>query len=117
MKEEINGRPILGLIEEIIIFSKKGNKPAIARIDTGASKSSIDVKLAASLHLGPVIKSRMIKSTHGNKLRPVVEVELLLDGKKTISEFTLADRTHMKYPVLIGRNTLKHGEFLIDPSK
>ncbi|MEK6949225.1 MAG: RimK/LysX family protein, partial [Nanoarchaeota archaeon] len=87
-----------------------------AKVDTGASKSSIDIKLASKLGLGPVIKSKMIKSAHGNKLRPIIEAEIILAGRKIKSEFTLADRTHMKYGVLIGVNTLKHG-FLVDPSK
>ncbi len=30
--------------------------------------------------------------------------------------FSIADRAHMKYKVLIGKNILKKG-FLIDPSK
>ena len=32
-------------------------------------------------------------------------------------EFTLADRSHMTYPVLIGQNILKKGNFMIDPNK
>ena len=90
-------------------------KEVEAKIDTGASKSSIDLKLASKLKLGPVIKSKMIKSAHGNKMRPVIEAEIILAGKGMKSEFTLADRTHMKYDALIGINTLKHG-FLVDPS-
>ena len=32
------------------------------------------------------------------------------------SEFTIADRTHMKYKILVGQNILKEG-FLVDPMK
>ena len=87
-----------------------------AKIDTGATKSSIDTNLAAKLRLGPVIKSKLIKSAHGSKLRPIIEATIELAGNVIKSEFTLADRAHMKYSILIGQNILKHG-FLIDPSK
>lgn len=117
MKRELNGKIIVGLVEKAVIVSKNGQSMDVeAKIDTGASKSSIDIKLASKLGLGPVIKSKMIKSAHGNKLRPIIEAEIILAGRKIKSEFTLADRTHMKYGVLIGVNTLKHG-FLVDPSK
>jgi len=32
-------------------------------------------------------------------------------------EFTLADRSHMTFPMLIGQNILTKGKFLIDPLK
>jgi len=113
----VNEKITIGLIENVSFKSNNGSdKEVIAKIDTGATRSSIDIKLASKLNLGPIIKSKMVKSAHGNKLRPIVEAEITLANKKLRSEFTLADRTHMKYAVLIGVNTLKDG-FLIDPSK
>lgn len=114
---KVNGNIIIGLTENIELISNNGgNKQVVAKVDTGATRSSIDIKFASKLNLGPVIKSKMVKSASGNKLRPVIEVEIIIAGKKIKSEFTLADRTHMMYDVLIGVNVLKHG-FLIDPSK
>lgn len=114
---KVNGKVIIGLTEEIGLISNDGSdKQVVAKIDTGATRSSIDIRLASKLNLGPVIKSRMVKSAHGNKLRPVIEAEITLAGKKIKSEFTLADRTHMKYAVLIGVHTLKD-IFLVDPSR
>ena len=113
---KVNGNIVVGLTEKISLASNNGNnKEVIAKIDTGATRSSIDIKLASKLNLGPVIKSKVIKSAHGNKLRPIVEAEILLAGKKMKGEFTLADRGHMKYAVLIGVDILKQG-FLVDPS-
>ncbi|MBN2141880.1 ATP-dependent zinc protease, partial [Candidatus Woesearchaeota archaeon] len=40
--------------------------------------------------------------------------KIVLGGKEIESKFTLADRSHMKYPVLIGQNILRKN-FLIDP--
>ena len=106
----------VGLYEKITLKGDGGEKEVIARIDTGATNSSIDLKIASSLRLGPIIQSKMVKSANGSKLRPVIESDIELHGKIISEKFTLADRSHMKYPVLIGQNILKKG-FLIDPSK
>ena len=113
----VNGKIIVGLTESISLISKNGSsKQVMAKIDTGATRSSIDIELATRLRLGPVIKSKMVKSASGNKLRPVIEGMVSMAGKKIKLEFTLADRKHMKYDVLIGVNVLKKG-FLVDPSR
>ncbi|MBS3114335.1 ATP-dependent zinc protease [Candidatus Woesearchaeota archaeon] len=112
----LGGKVVIGLAEKVNIQFDKGKKNVIAKIDTGATKSSIDTNLAAELRLGPVIKSKLVKSAHGSKLRPIIEATIELAGKKIKSEFTLADRAHMKYRILIGQNILKDG-FLIDPTK
>ncbi len=114
---KIDNKIVIGLIEPVVIYSKtEGKKTIMAKIDTGASKSSIDVNLASQLRLGPIIRSKLVKSASGNKVRPVIETEIELADKRSKEEFTLADRWHMKYRVLIGQNILKHGYF-IDPSK
>ena len=115
--EKINGRIIVGLTEKIRLTSKDGKiEEIVAKVDTGATKSSIDTRLADKLTLGPIVKTKVVKSAHGNQLRPVIEAEIQLADKKMKSEFTLADRTHMKYKVLIGINILENG-FLVDPTK
>lgn len=110
-------KTVVGLKERVVIFSNNGKKKSlIAKIDTGASKSSLDINLASELNLGPIIKSKIVKSAHGNRLRPIIEGEVEIAGKTVKAEFTLADRTHMKYRMLIGVNVLK-ANFLVDPSK
>lgn len=107
----------IGLTAKVKIFGKnKKNKVVTARIDTGATISSIDQKLAYSLQLGPVIRTKIVKSAHGNDSRPVIPAKILLAKKEIESAFTIADRSKLKYPMLIGQNILKTG-FLIDPSK
>lgn len=112
----LSNKIVIGLAEKVNIQYHSGKKNVIAKIDTGATKSSIDTNLAAELKLGPVIKSKLVKSAHGSKLRPIIEASIELAGKKIKSEFTLADRAHMRYRILIGQNILKDG-FLIDPTK
>lgn len=110
-------KTILGLTEEVIILGPHKKQKVIARIDTGATGSSIDTTLAASLHLGPITKSKIVKSASGVKKRPLIRVKIKMDGQTIEEEFSLADRAHMTYQVLIGQNILKKGNFLIDPHK
>jgi hypothetical protein len=106
----------IGLIEKITVLTNDHKERVVdAKIDTGASKSSIDLALASELNLGPIIKTKIVKSAHGVRIRPVLNVTIILHGKKMKAEFTIADRKHMAYKILIGQNILKNG-FLIDPS-
>ena len=112
-------KTVIKLIEEITLISKncECDKKVLAKIDTGASKSSIDTKLASEIRLGPIVMTKLVKSAHGNSLRPVVEAKIKLAGKEINTQFTLADRKHMKYPVLIGINTIRGKDFLVDPNE
>ena len=111
-KEE---KKILGLVE--LVKLKKGNKwkTIMARIDTGAEISSIDKKLAEELKLKGTGKHKIIKSASGVTKRPLLNAHMKLNEQEYDTEVTLADRSKLKYKVLIGQNTLKKGEFLIDP--
>ena len=112
----MEGKTVIGLIEEVTILTNDDKeKKVIAKVDTGASKSSIDINLASDLKLGPIIKTKLVKSAHGIRIRPVLNITIVLHGKKIKSEFTLADRSHMNYRILLGQNILKH-DFLIDPN-
>ena len=109
-------KKIIGLTAKVKIIGKKTSKTVIARIDTGATRSSVDAKLAARLLLGPVIKTTLVKSAHGNRIRPIIRVPIKMAGREIKAEFTIADREHMRYKALIGQNILRKG-FLIDPSR
>ena len=115
-QREISDKIIIGLTERVRITGNDHAKEFTAKIDTGATKSSIDINLAAELNLGPVKKTRLVKSAHGHRIRPVVEARLEMAGQRLNVEFTLADRAHMSSPVLIGQNVLKKG-FIIDPNR
>ncbi len=114
---DIKEKTIIGLTEKVTIQGRNKEKTVMAKIDTGATKNSIDSRLAAELNLGPVVETKLIKSAHGNSVRPIIKADLVLAGKKISTRFSLADRGHLRYNVLIGQNVLKEGGFLIDPSK
>ncbi|MBU0459441.1 MAG: RimK/LysX family protein [Nanoarchaeota archaeon] len=111
-------RVILGLTERVTIIGANGEKEVTARIDTGATASSIDISLAEELGLNATVdRFKIVKSASGTKKRSVVMVKIKLNGAVIEEDFTLAERSHMTYPILIGQNILKKGNFLIDPNK
>lgn len=107
---------VLGIAEEVTIITKDKKYKTTARIDTGATRSSIDEGLANELKMGPIIETTFVKSAHGSKVRPVIKAKIEIAGQEINAKFTLTDRRHMKYSMLIGRNILKNG-FIIDPNK
>ena len=114
---EYKNRTVVGLTERVLVKGPSGDKEVMARIDTGATKSSLDVKLASELKFGPIIKTKLVKSASGSALRPVIIGKIVIANKELTSEFTLADRSHMKYRVLIGQNILIDNAFIIDSTK
>ncbi len=110
-------RKIIGAREKVTLYGKNAQKTVWARIDTGATLSSIDKTLAKKIGLGPTMFYKLIKQAHGKSKRPVVAGRIELAGKRIKARFTLADRKHMKHDVIIGRRTLKVLKVLVDPAK
>ena len=104
---------ILGLTEQV----KINGIPVKAKIDTGADRSSICKSLIRELNLKPTGKKIKVKSSHGITLREIYRAELEIKGKKTITDFNVIDRNSLSYSVLIGNNTLKKYNFLVDPGQ
>lgn len=84
--EEITGRQVIGLIEEITLFGKDNQKETIlAKVDTGAGKTSIDEKLAIELgytgvlehmkkfNIKPVLTLKEINELSKNKVWQQIE--------------------------------------------
>ena len=109
-------KEVIGLTAKVKLIGPKKVKTVMARIDTGATLGSIDKKLAKELDLGPVIKTKLVKSSHGQSNRPVIKARVNIKSRKIRARFTLADRSSLKYKVLIGQNILKK-RFIIDPDR
>ncbi len=110
-------KKIIGLIEPIKIMGKNVVKTT-ALFDTGARLTSIDNKIAAEAQVGPVLRIQKVKApiTKETEERPVVKVRIEINGRGYEGEANLNDRSHMKYPVIIGRNII-HDNFVVDISK
>lgn len=108
---------VVGLVEKIKII---GQKPveAFALFDTGAKSTSVDIKLAGEAKLGPVLGMAKIKnpSVKRKSRRAVVKAEIEIKDMKFDTRVNLQDRSHMTFPVIIGRNILI-GNFIVDAEK
>ena len=118
---------VVGEVEDVILLPW-GIKLA-ARIDTGAALSSLDardlkvdggfVKFKLSKKNGgvalclPIVDWLYIRSSEASEQRPIVEVELCIGSKRVRTRVNLNDRSKVRYPLLIGRNTLKEN-FVVD---
>jgi hypothetical protein len=113
--------------EEFVSFPELGIETIHARVDTGAAISSLGVKwikeekglISCLLPNKQIItfkefKKKVIKSSFGHtEERYVVKILINVLGRKVRTNFTLADRSKMKFPILLGRKLLK-GRFMVD---
>jgi len=120
--EEKEKTKMVGPLETIRIKlgkGKKNYKEVLAKVDTGAFRSSIDRELAESLGLlreDNVLFYRHYRSSLGkNKDRPVIELHYWLNGKKISTAVSVADRHKLRTKFLIGRKDLDG--FLIKAKK
>jgi hypothetical protein len=128
-------QPTLGGATKVEFTSLPHSKPVDARVDTGAEICSLHVdtlKIIPNTNTVQFTASELsdrlitmharatenVKSANGESQRIVVMMDIRIDGKNLSGVlFNLADRSNMEFPVLIGRNALEKGKFLIDPAK
>lgn len=121
--EEVFGKKVIGIIEEIEIpyIEIKGEKKIerrykkIAKIDTGAFRTAISYDILKKLKIEHFIERRIVRSSLGEEVRSIVPLTFYLKGEKIETEVFVADRSQMKYEMIIGRRDLKN--FIIDPTK
>jgi RimK family alpha-L-glutamate ligase len=102
--------PVIGYVEEVVAMGTSGQRTVMAKSDTGATRTSIDAQLAAEIGTGPIkdivkIKSGSVKS---GRSRPVVDLVVGVGGKQHTVTASIEDRSHMEYPLLLGRDILEH---------
>ncbi|MFC6942217.1 RimK family alpha-L-glutamate ligase [Salinirubellus sp. GCM10025818] len=100
----------IGYIEEVVVMGTRGQRSVHAKSDTGATRTSIDSRLAADIGTGPIkdivkIKSGSVKS---GRSRPVVDLVVGVRGTQHTVAASVEDRSHMDYPLLLGRDILQH---------
>jgi len=112
--EKVSTSPqILPVVYPVFIKTKDTVKEIKAKLDTGAYRSSIDSELAKELGL-PIDKEKVfIQSASGRAYRPTTQIYFQLAGRKFTSKVTVVNRSHLKYPMIVGRVDLKG--FLIRP--
>lgn len=66
-------------------------------------------------HIPDLADTAIIHSSHGTTYRPMIKINILMDGIDLPVKVSVIDRTDLNYPVIIGKRNLT--KFLIDASK
>ena len=106
-REEV---PMIGYIEEVVVSGTSGSEQVLAKSDTGATRTSIDTSLAAEIGAGPIKSMTRVRSgsVKSGKARPVVDLVIGVGGTQHTVTASVEDRSHMGYPLLLGRDILEH---------
>ncbi len=127
---------VIGVFERVS-FPKFGTGKMMAKIDTGAYTGAFhctkieEVKTPDGklLHFSPFDKPKKrfttdkfivshVKSSNGKtENRYFITTEIELDGQTYPIVLSLADRSEMKWSVLIGRRFLRRNHFMVDATK
>ncbi len=141
MKKDYSKEQIIIGRRERIDLPSLGIKSLKAKVDTGAFSSSIHchkiytkkIKKTNYLYFNLLepshpkyeetfyevseFKQTKIKNSFGqSETRYLIKLPILISGQILETNFTLSNRSEMKYPVLLGRDLLR-GRFLVDVSK
>lgn len=83
-----------------------------ARLDTGASRSSIDEGFVSLLRLEELVNEDAIKvrSANGTQKRDTVILVVVEDDEEVELEVSITNRGHMGYAVILGRDYLGESE-------
>ncbi|WP_210516674.1 ATP-dependent zinc protease family protein [Hymenobacter terricola] len=138
-------RPLKRILgrRELIDFPAFALGGVEAKVDTGAYTSAIhctNIHIETDARQRPVLvvnlldpghegtdgcsltftefELRDIRSSNGEvQERYVIRAVVQLYGKDFEADFSLSDRSDMKYPVLLGRSLLRQGHFVVDVAK
>ena len=105
-------RSVLGYTTEVRVAGRHGVETVIAKADTGATRTSLDLSLAGEVGAGPILDSATVKGDVGD--RPVVPVDVRIGDTTHEVEANVRDRTHLAHDVLLGRDVLEHYSVRVD---
>ncbi|MBC8082795.1 MAG: ATP-dependent zinc protease [Hymenobacter sp.] len=128
---------------ELVDFPKFQLRGVEAKVDTGAYTSAIhcsSIKVVAGPDGRPRLRVLLLDPSHPNfdgtlmefaefslrdikssngevQERYVIRAALRIFGEDFDTEFSLSDRSDMRYPVLLGRLLLRQGRFVVDVAR
>jgi len=100
----------IGFTEQVVVSGTTGTRTVVAKSDSGASRTSIDLRLAADIGAGPIHTVSRVRSGSSREARsrPVVDLVVGIGGAQYTVAANIEDRTHMRHPLLLGRDVLKY---------
>ena len=64
-----------------------------------------------------IVSHKIVRSALGKHKRPTMFLDVVFKGEHFKQKFTISDRSNLKYKVLIGKDILQKGNFIINPNK
>ncbi|MFH1392251.1 MAG: sugar-transfer associated ATP-grasp domain-containing protein [bacterium] len=114
--EDTTGKNVIGINEEVEIIDKQGiSHKILAKIDTGAFRTTICQTIAEQFGIDKIVDYKKVRSALGTEKRSIIEFSFVLDKYPVSTQAFIADREKLKYDMIIGRRDLKR--FLVDPDK
>jgi len=100
----------IGFTETVVVTGTSGSRTVVAKSDSGASRTSIDLRLAAEVGAGPIHTVSRVRSGSSKeaKRRPVVDLVVGIGGEQHTVAANIEDRSHMTHRLLLGRDVLKN---------
>lgn len=100
---------VIGYTEEVVVSGTSGSANVVAKSDTGATRTSIDTRIAAEIGAGPIKSLTKVRSgsSKSSRTRPVVDIVVGIGGTRHTVTASIEDRSHMSYDMLLGRDILK----------
>jgi hypothetical protein len=112
-------KKVVRLVQRVKVAGPGGEESVRAKVDTGADRTTVDKTLASRLKLVGTGSKVTIKASAPGLLveRPLVDAVVTMAGKTFKLRVGVADRSQMRFQVIIGRDILRSGYFLIDPTR
>ncbi|MFC7165589.1 ATP-grasp domain-containing protein [Halospeciosus flavus] len=103
--------------ERVDVAADGGIERVVAKADTGARRSTVDVDLAGRVGAGPLVGSTNVRSgsSKSSTSRPLVTLDVRVGDRWHEVTADVVDRSHMNYDVLLGRDVL--ADYQVDVSK
>lgn len=100
----------IGFTEQVVVRGTGGTKTVVAKSDSGAARTSVDIRLAADIGAGPIHTVSRVRSGSSKraKTRPVVDLVIGIGGEQRTVAANIEDRSHMSHRLLLGRDVLKN---------
>jgi len=100
---------VLGYTNEVRVTGTDGAATVVAKADTGAKRTSVDAALAGEVGLGPIRGTTAVRTGSGNgsETRPLVDVDLKVGPEWETVTASVADRSGMRFPMILGRDVLE----------
>jgi RimK family alpha-L-glutamate ligase len=100
----------IGFTEQVVVTGTSGSRTVVAKSDSGAARTSIDLRLAADVGAGPIHTVSRVRSGSSKQStrRPVVDLVIGIGGRQHTVAANIEDRSHMTHRLLLGRDVLKN---------